>query len=60
MDHDWRNCGVYPQDCRAVEEAHKEVEKGMLSVNHDQELEGRCGACKMSRTHCWLQIKSQG
>ena len=28
-------------------------------MNHDQELKGRCGACKILRTHYWLQIKSQ-
>lgn len=57
VKHDWRECTVYPQDRAAVEEAHKEVEKGILSVKHEQEMNGMCGGCGVSRTRCWLQIK---
>ena len=58
VKHDWRECPSYPEDRERVEKAHQEVEKGILSVDGAEELEGRCGECLQSKTRCWLQIKS--
>ena len=59
VKHDWRGCPAYPQDREMVEQAHREVEQGMLSVDEEEVLEGRCGGCDMSRTSCWLEVRQR-
>ena len=55
--HDWRDCEGFSNDREAVEEAHKQVERGMLSGHSVEKLLGRCGECQAPRTECWLQIR---
>ncbi len=57
VSHDWRDCGAYAEDRDKVEEAHKEVEKGILSGSSVEEMYGGCEGCEGRRTDCWLQIK---
>ena len=58
--HDWRSCVAHTEDREAVEEAHREVERGLLSGHSVEGMIGRCGACGDLRTECWLRVRVEG